>query len=94
MLFRGANNNRVESTTKRTRGKESNFLAYQARALLPVVAAVRVDRLAEAGLVRGQEAVVVEALLAAERLLERDSVSVRHHVVQDWVDGAVEQKRR
>lgn len=52
------------------------------------------DRLAEAGLVRGQEAVVVEALLAAERLLERDSVSVRHHVVQDWVDGAVEQKRR
>lgn len=63
---------------------------YQARALVPL-AAVCVDGFAEAGLVRGQETVVVEIrpATAAQRLLERHSVSMRHHIVQDGVYCAV-----
>lgn len=68
---------------------------YQARALVPL-AAVCVDGFAEAGLVRGQETVVVEirTATAAQRLLERHSVSMRHHIVQDGVYCAVERERQ
>lgn len=67
---------------------------------MPVIAGRTIgdDRFAEARLVRGQEAVVIIVVVAveegssvsAEGLLEGDSVAVRHHVVQDGVDGAEE----
>lgn len=58
--------------------------------------AVRVmdRRLSEAGLGRGRESVVeIRATPAAQRLLKSYAVSVRHHIVQDGVYGAVDGQR-
>lgn len=59
--------------------------------------AVRVmdRRLSEAGLGRGRESVVeIRATPAAQSLLKSYAVSVRHHIVQNGVYGAVGGQRR
>lgn len=81
------------------------LLTYQSRALVTPITSWTVsdDRFAETGLVRGQEAVVVGIIIvvaaveirsptAAQGLLESYPVSMRHHIVQDRVDGAVREE--